>query len=211
MTFSGLDAMFAAQTPGTTQPAAAQGPKTPSLIMQPALDTLQHTLGVLRTEKWKTSSAVREETDTNISSIRRDLETTLPPLLATADGSPDSFSQVLPAFRNVEALYDVLLRVAEAGRISAPSQQNAALEQAMASLEAGRRALGDHLQSVAVARDQQLRDLQAAVRAIPPAPVSVPAACPPPPPPKKRRRSAKPTEKPVPVPVNPQSGAAPSH
>lgn len=174
-------------------------------MLQPALDTLRQTLGVLRPDKWKTSGAVREEADANISSIRNDLETMLPPLLAAADGAPDSVARVLPAYRNVEALYDVLLRVAEAGRLSAPSQQSAALEEARGSLEDGRRALGDHLQAAALGQEQQVHNLQAAVRAIPPAPA--PVVCPPPAPVKKRKPRPRPAKKPAQAPPNSQSGA----
>ena len=195
-------AALAAQAPASPSPATAQTSKTPSAILQPALDTLQQALVVLRLDKWKTSGAVRDETDANISSIRRDLETTLPPLLADADGAPDSVARVLPAFRNIGALYDVLLRVAQVGRLSAPSAQSAALDQAMANLEDGRRALGDRLQVAALAQEKQLGDLKAALRAVPPAPAPTPVPCPPPPPAKKRKPQPKPAQKPSPAPTS---------
>ncbi|MEO6911790.1 MAG: hypothetical protein ABI158_12795 [Edaphobacter sp.] len=200
-----------AQTPAGSLPgaASAQAPATPSAMLQPGLDKLQQALGVLRTDKWKTSGAEREEANTNIASIRNDLETVLPSLLTAADGAPGSVAQVLPAYRNVEALYDVLLRVSEAGRLSAPSQQSAALEEARASLEDGRRALGESLQAAALKQEQQVHTLQAAIRAVPPAPA--PVACPPPPPVKKHRPRKKVVKKPAPAPANSQSGAATSH
>jgi hypothetical protein len=209
LTLCGAGATLAAQTPANP-PAEAQTSRTPSEILQPALGTLQPTLDALRTDKWKTSGTAREETEANISSIRRDLETTLPPLLAAADGAPGSIAQVLPAYRNIEALYDVLLRVAAVARSSAPSQQSAPLEEAMASLEAARRDLGDRLQSTALTQDQQVRDLQARLRAIPAAPVPAPAVCPPEPPAKKRKPRPKSAQKPAPAPTASQSGAPPS-
>lgn len=166
-------------------------------MVQPALDNLQQTLGTLRPDKWKASGVVREEAAANISSIGHDLQATLPSLLAAADGAPDSVAQLLPAYRNIEALYDVLLRVAEAGNLSAPGEQSAALEQARARLEEGRRALGERLQTAAVAQEQQVHNLQAAVRAIPPAPA--PVVCPPPPPVKKRSHRRTPAKKPAPA------------
>ncbi len=196
MTFSGSCGALAAQT-AVSQPAVQQArvqdASAPSAILQPALDGLQRTLGLLRTDKWKASGEVRKEAEANIGSIRRDLESTLPPLLATADGGPDSVARMLPVFRNVEALYDVLLRVAAAGDLAAPGQQSAAIEEARARLEEGRRALGDRLQAVAVAEEQQVRDLQAAVHAVPAA--AAPVACVPQPPVKKhgsgRRKTVK--------------------
>lgn len=213
VTFCGACAALAAQAPAVTQPRTeAQPPRTkPSSLMQPALDTLQQTLSELRPEKWKASDAVRQEMAGNISSIHRDLETTLPPLLMAADNAPGSVSQLLPAYRNVEALYDVLLRVAEAGSIAAPNQQSAALERARASLEDGQRALGNHLKSIALAQEQQVRGLQAALRAVPPPPA--PVVCPPPPA-KKRPRRRKPAAKPAAKPATSsthQQSTTPSH
>ncbi len=195
-------AAVAAQTPANPSPATGQASRTPSAMLQPALDTLQQAVGMVRLDKWKTSGAVRDETDANISSIRRDIETTLPPLLADADRAPDSVARVLPAFRNIGALYDVLLRVAQVGRLSAPSAQSAALDQAMANLEDGRRALGDRLQVAALAQEKQVGDLKAALRAVPPAPAPTPVPCPPTPPAKKRRPQPKPAQKPSPAPTS---------
>src|SRR5580658_2184771 len=58
----------------------------PSGVLRPSLDTIQQTVSALNLEKWKGNS-VRSEAATNISSIQRDLESTLPPLLATADAA----------------------------------------------------------------------------------------------------------------------------
>lgn len=207
MTFCGSCVAFAAQAPAAVQPSTtAQPAGTPSSIMQPALDTLRQALETLRPDKWKTSGPAREEAAANVSSIGHDLETTLPPLLAAADRAPGSVAQVLPAYRNIEALYDVVLRVSETGNFSAPTQQIAALEQARAQLEDARRALGEHLQSAALAQDQQVRNLQVAVRAVPPAPA--PVVCPSPSPVKHKRRR-KPATKHTPAPASSQT--APSH
>jgi hypothetical protein len=200
---------LAAQTPSSAAPAAATTPappsRTPSEILQPVLDALTQTLGTLRLEKWKAPATLRDETDTNISSIRRDIDTTLPPLLATADAKPDSVSQILPAFRNIEALYDVVLRVAQVARVSAPAPQSAALDEAMANLDSARRTLGDRLQAAALAQEKQVADLQAALRAVPPPPPPAPVAPPPASTPKKRK--PKPAPKPAPASSTPQGGA----
>lgn len=208
MTFGAGTAAFAQQPQGGSVPAAV---KTASAIMQPSLDTLGQTIGTLRPEKWKASGAVRDEASSNIVSIRQDLETILPPLLASADGAPASVAQVLPAYRNIEALYDVVLRVAEAGRLAAPGNQAAALEEARSGLEAARRALGESVQASALAQEQQIHNLQAAVRAIPPAPA--PVVCPAPAPAKKRTVRKKVVKKTAPaaVPVQAPANAQPSH
>jgi hypothetical protein len=177
------------QTVAPTSPAA--NVDLPSQTMQPSLDVLKQALGMMKTDKWKASAAVRGEADTNLASIHRDVETTLPPLLAAADAAPDSASKVLPAYRNVEALYDVLLRVAASARLAAPADQSSALDQALARLDDGRRALGDQLQRSAVAEEKQVSDLQASLKAIPPpAPPPAAVACTLPAPVKKKAKVA---------------------
>jgi len=181
---------------------------TASAMMQPALDTLAQAIEVLRPEKWKASDAIRQETGSNIDSIHRDIQTTLPQLLATADAAPNSISQLLPAYRNVEALYDVLLRVAQVANLAAPNQQSAAIDHARARLEDARRALGDHLNSAALTQDQQVHRLQAALRAVPPP--AAPVVCPTPAPVKKRKRVRRVVKKAAPAPAS-SPAAAPSH
>jgi hypothetical protein len=183
-------------------------------MLQPAIESLRQALSVVRLDKWKASGAIRDEADANIGSIRRDIDSTLPPLLAAADGMPDSVTHVLPAFRNVNALYDVLLRVGAAARIAAPGQQSSALDQAMVSLEDARRALGDRLQEAAVGQEKQIIDLRTAARAVPPsAPaVAAPVASPAPPPVKKRKPRPKPVTPAAPAGSStPQAGAGSSH
>jgi hypothetical protein len=178
-------------------------------MLQPSLDVLKSALDGVRLDKWKGSAAVRSDADTNLASIRKDMETTLPSLLATADAAPDSAAKALPAYRNVEALYDVLLRVATAGRIAAPGDQSSALDQALARLDDGRRALGDRLQEDAKSQEKRVGDLQAALKAVPPpAPPPVPVVCPTPAPVKKK---AKPAAKPSTTPAASQGSSTPSH
>ena len=193
---------LAAQTaPNPTSPrsptAAGAGAKIAgaSVTVQPSLDILNTALRGISVERWKGSSAIRGEAENNLKSIRNDVSTTLPALLATADAAPGSSAKLLPAYRNVDALYDVVLRVDAAARISAPSNQSSALDQALASLEDSRRTLGDQLQRATEAQEMQVGRLQAALRAVPP-----PAPIPPPPAPakcpttpaRKKRPAAKP-------------------
>lgn len=194
---------LAAQPPAAAPVTSMQ--TKPSAMVQPAIDTLQQTLEVLRPDKWKASDAARQEAGANISSIHRDLEGALPSLLAAADAAPGSVSRLLPAYRNVEALYDVLLRIVGTANLAAPGQQSAALERARVSLENAQRSLGDQLTSTALSQEQQVHNLQVALRAVPPTPA--PVACPTPAPVKKPRRRRKPVAKPAkPAPSTQQNG-----
>jgi len=204
-----LDAQAPPDATAATPPVAAPaGPPAtpPSAILSPALESLKQTLAILRPDKWKAPGTVTTEQVEDIASIQRDLDTTLPPLLRAADASPGSVPTLLPAYRNVEALYDVVVRVAQTSILAAPAPQSAALQQAVASLQQDRRAFGDQMQSAAQSQDRQLIAVRTQLRTLqatppPPAPV-----CPPPPAPVKK---AKPRPKPAATTPPPSSNPAP--
>jgi len=162
--------------PGATTPAAPANP-APSALIQPAIDTLQQTIGGLKLDKWKGGS-VRTEATSNVTSIQRNLQSTLPGLLKDADAAPNSISGVLPVYRDVIALYDVVLRVYDAARVSGSVDQVSALQQALSSLEGGRRALHERLMSAATAQEEQISQLQIAIQTKP-APQVCPVVTPP--------------------------------
>jgi hypothetical protein len=185
-----------AQSPPSAPPAVATiaAPSGPSALLRPSLDTVQQTLGALKIEKWKRGS-VRDEAGKNAAAVLRDIETNLPPLMAAADTAPESLSKVLPMSRNVDALYDVLLRIVEASRVSAPADQITQLEQALDSLRKARLALDDHLEDSAAAMEKHVTELQATVekQAAFKCPVPPPApACVAPAPAHKAKRKPKP-------------------
>lgn len=146
-------------------PEPAPQAASTAITLQPALDAVRQSLLNLRLDRWKGPRNLRDETDTNVTSIRRDLDNTLPPLVAAADAAPSAVSPAIPVLQNISALYDVLLRVSEAARIAAPQPQIDSLQQAMSALESARRTLGDRLQTTAQAQEHQITDLKASLRA----------------------------------------------
>jgi len=184
----------------------------PSALLQPALDTLEQTIGAMKVEKWKGGS-VRAEAGTNVSSIMRDLQSTLPPMLKEADAAPGTISKVLPVSRNVDALYDVVLRVVDSASVSAPGEQLAPLQDAMTGLSKARHALDDRILDLAAAREKQIGDLQVALKNQP-APVCPVAPPPPPPPaPKKpapKKKKPKPATPPAATTTQPAPAAKPN-
>jgi hypothetical protein len=191
-------------------PAASAASKGPSAILRPSLDMVQQTIGALKLDKWKRGT-VRDEAEKNTAAILRDLQTNLPPLMTAADAPPETLSKVLPMSRNVDALYDVLLRVDEASRVSAPADQITQLEQALESLRKARLSFDDHLEDSAAGMEKQVTDLQATVQkqsAVKcPAPTPSPVCTPPPPAHKPKRKPKPPATKP---PASTAPGSAPA-
>lgn len=197
--------------PSSTSAGAAGTPFTPAApsdILQRSLDEVQQTVGGVKLDKWKRGS-VRDEAGNNIDAIQRDLKGTLPDLIKQADTAPGTLSKILPVSRNVDALYDVMVHVVEAARVSAPGDQVGQLQTAMADLEKARVTLGNQLQQTAAVQEKQLVDLRTTVQtqaatlkaaaAAPP-----PPKCPPPAAAVKKKRPAKPAAKP---PVAPAAGS----
>ena len=198
-----------AVAPGEANATAAPAPMTrPSDILQGPLTTLQQALSGIRLEKWKMSGELRDAADGDLRSIERDFRDTLPPLLATADSEPGSVAKVLPAMRNVDALYDVALRVAAMGRLTAPAQQSAALDQALQGLASARKQVGDQVQQAAVAEEGRVGELQASLRASQAAAVA--AANAPPAPAPVTKPVVKPKKKVRPKAATPAAGGAAS-
>ena len=204
--FASLSASSSAQLPVKPAPpqTASPAPQAISGLLEPALDTMRRTLDGVHIDKWKKGS-IRDEASVNIDSIRNDLRTNLPPLLQEADAGPGTVEKLLPISNHIDALYDVLLRVSEASRVSGPDDQATQLQQALLSLSKARLALNDRIQGSADALEKQVADLratiqqQAAQRAAIPAPVALPCIPPPvkKPAPKTRKPAASSTAKPA--------------
>lgn len=145
-------------------PPAATPPVTASSLLQPSLTQTQGTLSSLKIDKWKKGS-VRDEAGGNVNALLRDLQTNLPPLLTAADAEPGSVSRAVPLMKHLDAFYDVLLRVEEGSRVSAPPEQVDALQQTMLAVNKARIAYDDLLQAQAASQEKQVFAMQTQLQA----------------------------------------------
>jgi hypothetical protein len=172
------------------------------------LNELRSTIAGLRIAKWKAPGPVKDEAQSNAGSIDRDLQGTLPGLIAQADAAPQSVANSFAVYRNLDALYDVLLRVSGTADLAAPDDEAANLTHSLMTLEAARRALAEtilsasHAQEAALQQARQQLLVQRAPAPLPPASVTVvsdgPATAAP------AHKKPKPKPKPAP-PANPQN------
>jgi hypothetical protein len=179
-----LTSAVAWQAPAT-QAAPAESSSLPSAMLQPSIDALTQAISTVKLDKWKGGS-IRGEAAPNLESIQKDLQNVLPSMLKDADAAPNSMSALLPVLRNVDALYDVVLRVTDGARVAASAEQAGALQDALTSLDKGRRTLQDRLMTLAAGQEKQVSDLQLAIKNQPPPPV-----CPVVPPPDTTKPAAK--------------------
>lgn len=189
-----LAACAAAPATAQTPPPAPQAPPpavAPSTLVRPSLDTVTAAVNALRTDRWKRGS-IRDEAAQDVGSILTDIRVHLPPLLAEADLPPMAASKQVAVVRNVDALYDVLLRVFDAARIAGPGEDVDSLQQALNALNKGRLALYDRLAQDASAQEKIVAGLRSTIdkQAAQIAATPAPAPCPTPAKPVKKKKKA---------------------
>ncbi|HEX3662807.1 MAG TPA: hypothetical protein VHU89_15340 [Acidobacteriaceae bacterium] len=157
------------------QPAAADpAPSVMSNALQPALAQVNQAISNVDIRHWKAPSSVKSAAAGDISSIQRDLSGTLAGLMSQAQAAPGSIPSSFAVYRNVDALYDTLLRVVETADLSAPDPDAMALETALKQLEEARTDLGERILAATQAQQNEvvrLRTVIARAAAAPPKPV----------------------------------------
>lgn len=127
-------------------------------LFKPSMTSLVDTVNNLQVDKWKLSKEGREQLNSYLSSMQRDVNETLPGLVNTADASPE-VPNLIAVSQNTGALYDVLVRVAATSELAAPQQANA-LNQVAIQLRDARRRLDDAILKQVVAQKAQVTALQ---------------------------------------------------
>jgi hypothetical protein len=102
--------------------------------------------------------------------MERDVSDTLPGLINTALADPAKVSPAFSVYRNVDALYDVLLRVSETAQLAGASRDASLLEDQRAALEDARTHLGAALLQSSQAQDAEVLHLRSTAAAAPPPP-----------------------------------------
>jgi hypothetical protein len=156
-----LVAAIAAPTIMSAQTASPSA----STSLRAALAQVSQSVNAVQTRRWKAPPSVRSAVDGDTEAIQRDLNGTLAGLLQQADAAPGSVPAQFSVYRNVDALYDTLLRVVETAELAAPEDEVSALESALQSLANARSSLGDTILSGAQSQQSQLVQLRSAINA----------------------------------------------
>jgi len=178
---------FAPAHPQATPASASSG--TP--VAYSSVSELNNILGELKTtasgmqadvekmriEKWRTDASNKRQTHTNVDSIRRNLQSALPEIMAQVSASPEDLSASFKLYRNLDALYDVFGSVVESAGAFGSKDDFQSLSNDMTSLESARRSMGERMQKLASAKEDELTRLRAQVKSL--------SAAAPPPTPKK--------------------------
>src|ERR1039457_1520077 len=146
-----------AQTPANSPsaPARVNAPSVgsaPTVPVLPDLDRLQTAasqatldLGRLRIDKWKADADSKQQAQANADSVRRNLTSALPGLIAAVRSAPQDLGAEFKLYRNLNALYDVFASLTEATGAFGPKGDYEALAQQLVTFDSVRRTLGDAL------------------------------------------------------------------
>jgi hypothetical protein len=149
----------------TSAGSAPTGTASVSGPLRPVLSQIAQTLNGLNVRRWKAPNDVRGAADRDISAIQRDLSGTLAGLLDQVDAAPGSIPAAFAVYRNVDALYDTLLRVVGTADLAAPENEAEALEAALKNLENARAELGDRILNGSQAEQAELVRLRTVITA----------------------------------------------
>lgn len=170
--------------------------------LQQTAQSMQADLQKTRVEKWKTDGATKRQTQNNVESLKRNLQTALPEVITQLNAAPEDTGLSFKLYRNLDALYDVFGSVVESAGAFGSKDEFQSLSNDMSSLENSRRTLGERLQNLTSAREDEVKRLRIQVKTL--------AAGPPAPPkknvvddtePVKKPAAKKKTAKPKPAPV----------
>lgn len=158
-----LSALLCFSQTGPQSPPEPAAQKASDLL-HPALNQVSQAIVALNISRWKAPGEVRSATQQNVDSIQRDLNNTLPGLLATADAAPGTVSAVFPVYRNIDALYDVLLRISETAMLAAPENEANSVNNALGKLESARGELGNAILTASKNNEDETVKLRAAIQ-----------------------------------------------
>ncbi len=134
-----------------------------AVTLRPALAQVSQALTSVNTKRWKAPNEVRSAADQDIASIQRDLSGTLAGLLQQSDAAPGSVPAAFAVYRNVDALYDTLLRVVLTANLAAPDTEANALQGALSTLESARSSMGESILNASQKQQSELVTIRTAL------------------------------------------------
>lgn len=161
----GGSAIAAAQTP----PAPAAAPAPPQTVpvdaLQPALVEVTVAVRRIQIEHWKVPREWKDQFSGDATSIEQDVSGTLPGLFQAAHQSPAALEPEFAVMHNVDALYEVLVRVTIAANLAGGKADAATLDNALDRLESACKSTEAQLLQSASLQDQQIVNYQSQLRA----------------------------------------------
>ena len=116
-------------------------------------------LGKLKIDKWKTDSSNKQQSQSNATSLQRNLTAALPEMIQKAQAAPQDFAPSFKLYRNLNVVYDVLAMTAENAGAFGPKEQYEPLANDIGQLDQVRRSMADRLDWLSGVKDSQIKTL----------------------------------------------------
>ncbi len=133
--------------------------------LEQASQSAQLDLAKLRIERWKADSGSKKQTEANVESIQRNLQSALPEIIGQLRASPEDLTSTFKLYRNLDALYDVLGAVVESAGAFGTKDEFQALENDLNNFERSRRSFADRMENLAGTKEAELTRLRTALQA----------------------------------------------
>ncbi len=158
----------------------------------------QTDLSKLRIEKWKADGSYKKQALGNVDSIQRNLQGALPEIIGQLRNAPEDVPASFKLYRNLDALYDVLVGVVEDAAAYGSKDDMQSLSNDLSAFEGTRKQLAERIESLASSKEgeltrlrTQLKSLEAQVEAAPPKKIVIDDTEPPKKPAPKKKPAAK--------------------
>jgi hypothetical protein len=134
----------------------------------------QGDLTKVRVDRWKTDGSYKKQTQANVESIQRNLQSALPEMIGKLRATPEDLPATFRLYRNLDALYDVLGSVVESVGAFGGKDDFQVLSNDLSTFEGTRKQIAERIESLSSAKEAEITrlrtDLRAAQAAIPVAP-----------------------------------------
>ena len=158
-----------AQAAADTQTGAMATNSSPDLAMRESLVMVQAMaqksdldIARLRIDKWKANGQVKQQSEANAASIRRNLTAAIPDLIVRIQGEPSSLMANFRLYRNLNALYDSFSALAESASAFGTDEQYTTLSSDVTQLDKLRHDFAQRVDTLAGASDAEMARLRAA-------------------------------------------------
>jgi hypothetical protein len=131
--------------------------------LEQASQQTQVDLARLRVDKWKADSNTKRQTQADIDSIERNLQSALPAMITQSRSAPDQLAPTFKIYRNLDALSDVFTSVAENAGAFGSKDDYEIVGGDLTSFEKSRRAFADRIEELAGTKDNELLQLRTQV------------------------------------------------
>jgi len=150
-----------------TMPMSAAPAPAPCEEIRPVIVNVQSAVNSLDMDHWKLPRQAKNQMEADADSIRQDISGTLSTLLDQAKAAPTELAPQWAVMRNIDALYDVLVRVTTTANMAGSNADANLLTQAQNQLAEARKNLAAKLVADAGKQDKEVSTLRAQLAATP--------------------------------------------